>query len=89
LSPDEVRAAQASGPNQVLTTNATINAVMAGGNLTISWPVAAAGFTLQSRTNLISGSWQAVPSPAAQIVGSQWQITIPNTGGAKFFRLVR
>ena len=89
LSPDEILAAQVSGPNQVLTTNATINAVMAGGNLTISWPVAAAGFTLQSRTNLISGSWQAVPSPAAQIVGSQWQITIPNTGGAKFFRLVR
>ena len=89
LSPDEIRAAQVIGPNQVLTTNATINAVMAGGNLTISWPVAAAGFTLQSRTNLISGSWQAVPSPAAQIVGSQWQITIPNTGGTEFYRLVR
>jgi hypothetical protein len=89
LSPDEVHAAQASGPNQVLTTNASINAVMVGGNLTLSWPVTAAGFTLQSRTNLVSGSWQMVPSPAAQIVGSQWQITIPNSGGTIFYRLVR
>jgi len=89
LSPDEVRAAQASGPNQVLTTNASINAVMVGGNLTLSWPVSAAGFVLQSRTNLVSGSWQMVPSPAAQIVGSQWQITVPNSGGNMFYRLVR
>jgi uncharacterized protein YjdB len=89
LSPDEIKATQAMGSSQVLTTNATINAVMVGGNLTLSWPVSAAGFVLQSRTNLVSGSWQMVPSPAAQIVGSQWQITVPNSGGNMFYRLVR
>jgi len=89
MSPDEIKATQIIGPDQVLTTNVSLNAVMAGGNLTLSWPVAAAGFTLQSRASLTSGSWQTVSSPASQLVGGQWQVTIPNPAGTVFYRLVR
>lgn len=46
-------------------------------NLTLSWPLASAGFTLQSRTNLVSGNWENVTSPAPQVVGDQWQVELP------------
>jgi hypothetical protein len=57
-------------------------------NLTLSWPVASAGFALLSSTNLASGTWMMV-SPAPQIVGSQWQVILPASGNAQFFRLVQ
>lgn len=46
-------------------------------NLTLSWPLASEGFRLQSRTNLVLGEWVDVPSPAPQIIGAQWQVTLP------------
>jgi len=57
-------------------------------NLTLSWPQASAGFTVQSRTNLVLGNWVNVTSPAPQMVGSQWQVTLPSTNaGPVFYRL--
>jgi Concanavalin A-like lectin/glucanases superfamily len=88
MSPADIAASQALGPNQVLTTNATITATSSGGNLALSWPAAASGFTLQSRASLTSGSWTTV-SPAATLAGNQWQVTVPKTSGTQFFRLVR
>ncbi|HEV2437680.1 MAG TPA: LamG-like jellyroll fold domain-containing protein [Verrucomicrobiae bacterium] len=88
LSPADVAASQSLGPDQVLTTNVAITATPSGGNLILSWPAAASGFTLQSRASLTSGSWTGV-SPAATLVGNQWQVTVPRTSGTQFFRLVR
>jgi hypothetical protein len=89
MSPNDVKVAKLLGPSQLLATSTSINAAVSGGNVVLSWPEAAGAFALQSRTNLISGTWTTISSPAAQLVGSQWQVTVPNTGGAKFFRLVR
>ena len=87
LSPNEIAATQSMGPNQLLSVGSpTINASLSAGSLTLSWPLASAGFTLVSRTNLVSGNWTAV-SQSPQIVGSQWQVTLPITGNAQFFRL--
>ena len=87
LSPNEIAAAQSMGPNQLLNIGSPIiNASLSGGSLTLSWPLASASFTLMSRTNLVSGTWTAV-SQSPQIVGSQWQVTMPITGNAQFFRL--
>jgi alpha-L-arabinofuranosidase len=87
LNPNEIAATQIMGPNQLLSfSSPTINVSLSGNNLTLSWPLASAGFTLMSRTNLASGAWMAV-SPAPQIAGSQWQVTEPITGNAQFFRL--
>jgi regulation of enolase protein 1 (concanavalin A-like superfamily) len=63
---------------------------LTGPNLTLSWPLASAGFTVQSRTNLTAGNWENVTSPAPQIVGDQWQVTLPSsTDGASFYRLTK
>jgi hypothetical protein len=61
----------------------------AGTNLTISWPLANAGFIVQSRTNLALGDWLNVTSPAPQIVGNQWQVALPppGDGGSAYYRL--
>lgn len=87
MSPFDVKATQVLGPNYPLSPN--LGATVGGGNVTLSWPTnyASPTFTLQSRTNLISGTWQTEGSPT--IVGSQFQVTVPNSGGAKFFRLAR
>lgn len=88
LSPAEIAATYALGPNQLLSTNSPAAvASMFGTNLTMTWPLASAGFTLQSSTNLASGIWVNVTSPAPQIVSTNWQVTLPATNAIQFFRL--
>lgn len=58
-------------------------------NLFFSWPVTYAGFTLQSSTNLAAGSWMPISSPAPQIIGTNFQITLTVTNAAQFFRLFK
>ena len=92
LSPREVAAAYAMGPNQLLSTNSPpIGTALTGANLTLTWPLASAGFTLQSRTNLVLGNWVNVASPAPQMIGGQWQVSLPQSGNANstFYRLVK
>jgi len=88
LSSAEVAATYALGPDQLLSTNSpTVVVSMSGTNLTMSWPVASAGFALQSCTNLASGNWVTVSSPAPQIVGTNYLIALPATNTIRFFRL--
>jgi regulation of enolase protein 1 (concanavalin A-like superfamily) len=60
-------------------------------NLTISWPLASEGFSLQSRTNLFLGDWENVTAPAPQIVGPAWQVELPVSAGPAtiFYRLMK
>jgi hypothetical protein len=46
---------------------------------------------VQSRTNLVLGSWINVTSPAPQIIGNQWQMTRPPPvgAGAMYYRLLK
>jgi hypothetical protein len=92
LSPAEIAATDALGSNQLLSTNSpTIIFSMSANNPTLSWPLDSAGFTMQSRTNLTLGNWTNVTSPAPQIVGGQWQVTLPVTANtpATFYRLLK
>jgi arabinoxylan arabinofuranohydrolase len=92
LSASEIAATDALGPNQLLSTNSPpISMTATPANLTLTWPLASAGFTLQSRTNLVEGSWLNVTSPAPQIVGGQWQVTLPLSGNTDltFYRLFK
>ena len=89
LHADEISASQALGPDQLLSvTSPALKVSLSGGNpaLTLWWPLASAGFTLVSRTNLATGAWATV-SPVPQIVGANWQVTLPVSGNARFFRL--
>ncbi len=64
---------------------------LTGTNLTLSWPLACEGFSLQSRTNLASGEWADVVSPAPQIVGERWQVVLPvsESTPSVFYRLLK
>ncbi|HEU5070772.1 MAG TPA: alpha-L-arabinofuranosidase C-terminal domain-containing protein [Verrucomicrobiae bacterium] len=87
LTPKEIMAAQVVGPDQLLSAaNPVLSAGLVGGGVQLSWPVEAASFHLESRTNFAADAW----SPAAgspQLVGDRWEMTISPTDGARFFRL--
>jgi hypothetical protein len=92
LSAPELAATDALGPNQVLNTGSpAINVATTPSSLTLTWPLASAGFTPQSRTNLVAGIWVNITSPAPQIIGGQWRIAIPLSGdlGSIFYRLAK
>lgn len=91
LSPGEIAATDAMGPDQLLSPDQPAVALTAAGaNLTLTWPVASAGFTVQLCTNLASGSWVVISSPVPQIIGGQWQVSLPpSTNAATFFRLAK
>jgi len=88
LSAEEVAATDILGPNQLLTTTATLSIAPSGANNVFSWPVAAAGFSLQTRANLAAGNWVTLTNAPA-IVGGNWQITLPANGTSQLYRLWR
>jgi endoglucanase len=92
LSPAEIAATAALGSGQSLSTNSpAITPVATSSNLTLSWPLACAGYTVQWRTNLVLGSWVNAAPPAPQIVGTNWQVTLPMSGSndSIFYRLLK
>ncbi len=89
LAPNDVKATQVLGQSQVLASTVTLSAIISGGSVTLSWPVAAGSFSLQSSSSLTGGTWTTITSPVAQVVGNVWQISVPNSGGNQFYRLVR
>jgi hypothetical protein len=92
LSAEEIAATQVLGPGQLLSVASPgLSGALSGGNLILSWPVAAAGFNLWSTTDLAGGLWTPV-STSPQIVGNQWQVVLPNAGSgpsAQFYELVQ
>jgi poly(hydroxyalkanoate) depolymerase family esterase len=91
LSAAEIAATAALGPSQLLSTNSPeMRMAILGTNLTISWPLASAGYTLQWRTDLVQGGWVNVTSVAPQIVGNLWQMALPqSTNSSAFYRLAK
>jgi hypothetical protein len=92
LTSTEIAATVALGSGQQLSTNSpALGLALAGTNLAVTWPVANAGFTVQSRTNLALGDWLNVTSPAPQIVSNQWQLALPaaTNAGPAFYRLIK
>jgi len=89
LQANEIAATQALGPSQLLSTaTPTLAVAFSNTNLTLSWPLASAGFALQTAPSLSSALWTTVPTPP-QIVGGQWQVTFSLSGSAGFYRLMQ
>jgi pimeloyl-ACP methyl ester carboxylesterase len=64
-----------------------LQAQMSGNNFVLTWPLSAAGYVLQTSTNLTdTNSWTAIPNVPA-IVNLQNTVTNPISGGAQFYRL--
>ena len=56
-------------------------------NITLSWPVMADGFQLQSSSLLgTNASWTSITNPPA-IINANYSVTLPATNKSRFFRL--
>lgn len=58
---------------------------LAGGNIRISWPVAAAGFVLQG-ADAVTGPYAPVTEPVG-VEGAENVVTVPASGAARYFLL--
>jgi hypothetical protein len=87
LAPDEIQAVDILGPNQLPTTSVSVAISRSAGNVTLSWPLAAAGFSVQSKPTLI-GPWTTLTN-SPTLVGNNWQVTVSTTNTTRFFRLWR
>jgi len=66
-----------------------VNFRISGGNLILTWPVAANGWGLQDApTNPVPAGWRGAPHTIT-VVGEEYVVTIPLSGQKGFFRLVR
>jgi len=65
----------------------TLTIVPSGANVVLTWPTNAAGFTLQSATNLVSPVIWTNVSPGVVVVNAQYAMTNPVSGTNKFYRL--
>jgi hypothetical protein len=90
LAPDEILASDLLGPNQTLSTTVRMSALPGSGSVTLSWPLANAGFSVQASSTLVGGNWVTLTNvPALGVGNTNWQTTVPTTGGPQFFRLWR
>jgi hypothetical protein len=91
LTAAQVAADHALGPNQFIGTslNVSLSAAASGANTILKWPTTSALVSLMSSPVLGSGAvWTPVPSGALTTDGSgHYQLTVPATGSARFFRL--
>ena len=73
----------------VLAPPPTTSALLSGTNFILTWPANAAGFTLESTTNLISPVVWTTNSPAPVVINGRNTVTNLISGGQKFYRLIQ
>ena len=72
---------------ELLTVNATLSITRSNNNAMVSWPAAVAGFNLETRTNLTTGTgWTAI-SQSLSTNNGRIYFQKPLASGASFFRL--
>jgi len=89
LAPDEIVASDLLGPDQTLSTLASLSVTESAGSLVLTWPLANAGFILQASTSLTSPGWVTLTNVPALNSSTNWQVSVPISGGPQFFRLWR
>ncbi len=89
LAQDEITASDILGPNVTLSTIASLQATESAGTLTLSWPLADAGFTVQESSALSGSKWMTLTNVPVLVGSTSWQVSVPATGGQQFFRLWR
>jgi hypothetical protein len=89
LSPEEILASDSLGPDATLSTSASLKASVSAGNVVLTWPVANAGFSVQSSVTLKNANWVTLTNAPLLVGNTSWQVAVPHTGGPQFFRLWR
>jgi hypothetical protein len=64
----------------------SLTIALSGTNCLCFWPTNAPGYSLESSTNLLAGSWSDVTNSAV-IVGTHYSVTLSATQEKSFFRL--
>jgi C1A family cysteine protease len=66
----------------------SLNIALAGTDtVVLTWPSAAAGYTLQRNSTLNAATWSTVPN-APSLIANQYQVTLPKSSANSFFRLM-
>jgi len=87
LTAADIAATDALGAGQVLSVaSPAVSAAVSGGHLTLAWPLASSGYSVQVSTNLAEGNWTTV-AVVPQILSGQWQVSLPGTNRVQFYRL--
>jgi len=89
LSAAQIAADYALGPNQLIGTsrNVSLAASLSGSNVTLAWPTNSALVDVIASPVLGAGAaWTSVNRPLT-VVGGKYQMTVPATGSARYFRL--
>jgi hypothetical protein len=89
LTPAQIAADHALGPNQLLgtATGVSLTAVRAGGTVAIRWPTTSALVTLVSSPKLGAGAVWTPVSGTLTVVGGNYQMIVTNSGAAAFYGL--
>ncbi len=86
LTAGQVANLYSAGPKVVGGPTLQISA--AGPQTTLKWPANAMAFSLQSTTNLVGGTWTAVPGTPAVINGLN-NLTLTTTNSPTYYRLTQ
>lgn len=89
LTDNQIAASFAAGPNNLPSTNETVNVTFqrSGTNLVVSWPASATDYSLEASSQLGSGANWAPANVTTTEVNGLIQATIPITDTTRFFRL--
>lgn len=87
LTPREIAVNEEFGPD-ALALPVTLEVSNSGSGITLSWPSWAAGFALQSTTNLSKSAWTPVTKPPV-LANDRWSLMTPPTNSLIFYRLLR
>jgi hypothetical protein len=89
LTVGQIMADDALGPNQLIGTATTVSlsASLSGANLMLAWPTNSALVNLMSAPTLSPGAAWSPVTGTLQVVGDKYQLAVPATGSAQFFRL--
>jgi hypothetical protein len=90
----DIAANFAAGPNTIpvpTPPKPALGVALAGGNVQLSWTTnVSASTALQATSTLGTGvTWSSTGLPAPIIVGDKYQVTVPASGTASFYRLAQ
>jgi hypothetical protein len=73
---------------QALLPSPVLSASASKGNIILSWPASFPGFQLQSKAALAKTNW-ANDNDTVVVTNGMFQVVIPTSGAAVFYRLTR
>jgi len=92
LPPQAIALNDVTGPANYVQLSISLPALKAsasGTNIVLSWPTNNINFAVQSSSSLLPGSgtsWSTLTNTPV-VVGTNWQVSLPAAGAAKFYQL--